>query len=119
MALPKVAMPTATVDVDGQAVHVRGLTRGENAEVSRLIDQKNIEAAEIFCLTKGTDTPADDAADWYADTNNADVERVLNAIGDLTRLDEGASKSGEAGLHAGNRGGVGFPPGREAGEDGG
>lgn len=100
MSLPKVGLPTATVDVDGHAVNVRGLTRGENATVSRLIDEKKIEEAEVFILAAATETPQAEAADWYANTPNPVVEVVLNRIGDLTRYDEGASKSGEAGLHA-------------------
>ena len=94
MSLPKVSGPTTTVSVDGHLITVRGLTRGENAQVSRFIDQKQIEEAEIFILGRGTDTADDEAAGWYRDTPNADVEKVLNAIGDLTRLTEGAAKSG-------------------------
>jgi hypothetical protein len=100
VALPKVGIPTNIVLLpDAAQVKVRGLTRGENAKVSQLIEDKLIKDAEVFILAAATDTSEADAADWYDNTPSAVVEMVLNEIGALTRLDEGATKSGQADVH--------------------
>jgi hypothetical protein len=94
MSLPKLSIPTGTVTVEGQTLQVRGLTRGENAYISTLIDAQRIEDAEVYILSKGTDTELGECEEWYANTSNRVVEAVLNEIGALTRLSEGATKSG-------------------------
>lgn len=93
MSLPKVVAKTSTVDVDGQPVPVRGLTRGENAHVSRLIEEKKLEAAEVFILAKGTDLPEHEAKEWYDTTNSGVVDSVLKAIQKLTGISGEAQKS--------------------------
>lgn len=119
MALPKLGHLTSSVDVDGTSVHVRGLTRGENARVSHLIEAGKVEEAECFVIAAATDTPIADANDWYDNTPNKYVEAVLAEVGRLTRLSEGASKSGEPGVHAGRGDRLGFPAGGETEQDGG
>ena len=93
MSLPDISVSRDTILVEGNKVPVRGLTRGENAQVSRLIDAKKLEEAEILILAKGTDTPEDEARNWYAETNSGVVDSVLRAIQALTGLSSEDSKS--------------------------
>jgi hypothetical protein len=94
VALPKVPNRREWVVLgDGQKIEVRGLTRGEHAHMTKLVEAGDVTRAEVYALAHGTDSDAADAEEWYASTPSPDVEAVINAIGGLTRLSEGASKS--------------------------
>lgn len=98
MSLPKIPPPRSTVEVNGELVEIRGLTRAEAARCQKMVEQGAAWAdLEIAVVGYGTDTPTDDVAAWYEATDGHAVEALVDAIKTLSRLDEGASKSGGAG----------------------
>jgi hypothetical protein len=95
MTLPKILVPHDVVEVDGQTFDIRALTRGEAARFQKMVaDGVSLADLEIAVLAAGTDTPKDEAQAWYEATPAHAVEVVITAIKDLSRLDEGAQKSG-------------------------
>lgn len=91
--LPKVPTKTSSVDVQGTDIPIRGLTRAEHMHVGKLVNENKVSEGEIYCLSKGTDEPLEEARQWYHDTDSDDVKKVLDAIGVLTGVDPEESKS--------------------------
>lgn len=91
--LPKVVSQTSSVDVQGTDIPIRALTRSEHMHVGKLINENKISDGEIYCLSKGTDTPLAEAKEWYENTDSDEVKKVLDAIGVLTGVDPEDSKS--------------------------
>lgn len=95
MALPKVPQAHRTVDVEGVLFDIRGLTRAEAAKLQKMVsDDRPGGELEIAMVAFGTDTPIDEVEDWYSATPAGAVGELLEAIRDLSKLDEGARKSG-------------------------
>lgn len=84
------------IDVDGrvEVVEVRGLTRAEAAAVQKLVAAGDIAAAECAVIAFGTDTPDEEALAWYEETPSPAVDPILEAIGRLSRINEGAQFRG-------------------------
>lgn len=96
MSLPKVlpAHPEI-VDVGGQIFEVRGLTRGQAARFKQMVDEKApLSEIEILVLSYATDTPIDEVREWYEKVEQWVVEELSAHIRRVSRLDEGAQKSG-------------------------
>lgn len=95
MTLPKVATTFESVDVAGAIFDVRCLTRAESARLQKLV-AADTDAAEleIECIAAATDTPVDEARDWYAATPAWAVEELINHIQRISRLSGEAQKSG-------------------------
>lgn len=93
MALPKVAGNSETVEVAGGLFDLRSLTRAESARFQKMAEGPP-DALEIAVIACATDTPVDETKEWYAATDSWVVEELLGHIKRLSRLDEGAQKSG-------------------------
>lgn len=93
--LAKIPPQTATVEVEGETFDIRSLTRAEAARFQKLVaDGISLADLEIGFIAAATDTPRDEAKAWYEATPSAAVDALINAIKDLSRLDDGAQKSG-------------------------
>lgn len=85
MALPVKAPATDTVDLDGEKVEVRGLTR---AEVIRLGSAytNDADAAEVYLVACGTGVTEAEATEWRDATDAMSAGLVIDRIGELTGL---------------------------------
>lgn len=94
MSLPKIQLPRETIEVDGQFIEVRGLSRAEAARFQKMTEAgvpwDKLEAAVIAA---GTDVSVEEAEEWQAGTPSPAVVAVTDAIKRLSRLEEGATKS--------------------------
>lgn len=99
MSLPKFEPQRKSIDVDGEIVLIRSLTRKEVAKAQQIQRGDNVEEGgdwselEIFVIACGTDTPIADTREWHATVDNGVVSSISNAIRELSRIDEEAQKS--------------------------
>lgn len=95
MTLGKVPTTFESVDVAGVIFDVRCLTRAESARLQKLVqDDTSAADLEIECIAAATDTPVEEARDWYAATPAWAVEELINHIQRISRLSGEAQKSG-------------------------
>lgn len=95
MSLPKFHAPRDTVQIEDELIEIRGLTRAEAARCQRLAEEtKNWAELEIAVIAAGTDSTVDETRDWYGTVPSHVAEDLFNAIRVLSRIEEGASKSG-------------------------
>ena len=94
----KVAGRTEVVPLgDGTAVEVRGITRGEAAEIGK-IDSEREDAdkeAEIMALSFGLVNPAltlDEVREWYAGEASGAVQLISDMIRSLSGQAQGQGK---------------------------
>lgn len=98
MTLAKVHAAHETVDVGGALFDVRVITRAEAARFNKLqLADAPKDELEIAVIAAATDTAVDETREWYAATPTWAVEELLGHIQRVSRLDEGAQKSGGAG----------------------
>lgn len=94
MSLPKFPLPRETVEVDGEFLQIRGLTRAEAARFQKMVEAEvpwdKLEAAVIAA---GCEVTVEEAEEWCAATSSHVVVAVTDAIKRLSRLEEGAEKS--------------------------
>lgn len=95
MSLPKVYAAIETVEIAGETFEVRMLTRAEAARFQKMIlaDAPG-DALEVSVIAAATDTPEDEVREWYGATPAYAVQELVVAIQRISRLDEGAQKSG-------------------------
>jgi hypothetical protein len=99
MSLPKFDRARKSIDVEGEVVLIRSLTRKEVAQAQQLQKAAGVEEGgdwselEIFVIACGTDTPVEEAREWVAATDNSIVPIISDAIRELSRIDEEAHKS--------------------------
>lgn len=101
MTLPTKPMPTRTIDIDGQALDVRGLSRTEamhfttgftpDAMPDTLVGAR-ADLAETYLVSKGTGVTEDEAAAWRDSTDSEAVGLVVDTVLELSAL----IKSGES-----------------------
>ena len=95
MTLPAFVTQHATVDVDGEEIKIRSLSRGETAQLQNMVKKgADLADLEVFLIPAATDTPKDEAKSWYETAPNGVVPPLIEAIRVLSRLDEEAQKSG-------------------------
>lgn len=100
--LPRIALPTETVDVMGEPVTVRALTRAEALRVRELNEAGDLGAAELWILGCGTDTSEEEVADWYKSAPAGAADPIIDAVVRISALnEEEASKSGPSAVHDG------------------
>lgn len=88
MPLPSVPLPTATVEVEGHTIPVRGLSRGEAIALKTAALAEVGEAeVEIRTLAHGLDTALEEIRDWYEKTPSHVVQKVADKIVELSGLD--------------------------------
>ena len=100
MSLPKFERARQSIDVEGEVVLIRALTRKEVAQAAQIQKINGVEEGgdwselEVFVVACGTDTPLDEVREWFATTDNHIPPIISNAIRELSRIDEEAQKSG-------------------------
>lgn len=92
----KTGKGTATMP-DGNTVAIRSLTRDEALRVSDIAD--SAEKCNYIIATGMTDPKltVEDVAAWGAEGDVADLQAVMDAIAEISGMQEGAGKSGVAG----------------------
>lgn len=93
MTLPAVPLPRDKVDVHGEQVAVRGMSRLEVARLATGVFAGKNDDAEIFVLSCGADIPEEEAREWLGSVHADVAGPVLDRICELSGLDEGAQKS--------------------------
>lgn len=86
MALPVIPLPTAEVEVDGQMVAVRGLSRAAAIRLSTQFTEATADDAEVFVLAQGTGVTEEEARQWLGSTDVETAAIVLNKIVELSAL---------------------------------
>lgn len=84
MALPKVALPTETLTIDGQEVPVRGLSRKEVLALSELKDTP--EKADVLAVAWGCGVTEDEAAEWLDSSPSNVTIQVVGKVMELSGL---------------------------------
>lgn len=93
MTLPAVPLPTDKVDVAGEQVEVRGLSRLEVARLGTGVYAGKNDDAEVFVLSRGANISEDEARAWLGAVHADVAGPVLDRICELSGLGEGAQKS--------------------------
>lgn len=95
MSLPKILTPHQVVEIEGEEFDLRALTRSEVALFQKQAESK-WTMAELECavIAAATDTPKDEVSEWYETTSTHVVEQLILAIREMSRMTEGAQKSG-------------------------
>lgn len=102
MSLPKVLAEHRTVTIDGIDFDIRGLTGAEAARCNQMVNQKKTLAElSVEIISCGTDTSKEETKEWYEATPYHVAEQLIDAIRDLSRIDEGAQKSSREGHSSG------------------
>ena len=85
MALPQFSIPTDMLDIEGQTLTLRGLTRGEIIKLKNFEDE--IEG-EIWTLATGLELPLDEVRAWYDKAPTMIVQKIVKKIVELSGLDD-------------------------------
>lgn len=85
MALPVKPLAKDTVDLDGDKVGIRSLSRAEAIKLATEY-QHNADAAEIFMLVAGTGQSEEEVTNWRNATDAKTVGKVVDAIAALSGL---------------------------------
>lgn len=92
MALPVVALPSASVKIGDAEVEVRSLSRIEARAFFKRYAEDS-DASEDFLLSCGVGVSEEEACAWRASTPSDVVDALITAILELSALTEGAQKS--------------------------
>ena len=77
MPLPLIPLPTTTVDVGGQQITIRSLSRGERLALAELeLDARGVEA---YIVGRSTDTDDATAAAWLASVTPGVADTLITA----------------------------------------
>lgn len=85
MALPTIALPKKSVDINGTSVEIRSLSRAEAFALSSEYANRP-DDAEIFVLARGTGVPEAEAKEWRDVTDPITAGKLVDAIIYLTGL---------------------------------
>ena len=87
MALPAAPLARGTVEVAGQMVEVRSLTRGEALEIRALAGEPDADRrGEILMIAWGTDTSPEEAEAWWRASDPVAVQKLVRGIAVVSRL---------------------------------
>jgi hypothetical protein len=89
--LPKAKGPVDTVDVDGELVEVRGMTRGEVTTLMGMKDE-SVDKSDAFALSCGAGVSTTEAAEWLASAPMGVSQSLLEAVLRLSGLMDGQGK---------------------------
>jgi hypothetical protein len=88
MGLPNVSLKTRTVEIDGQQVEVRELSRGEAMALAQQADESDPAAQERRVLAFAMDVPLEQVEAWYDGAPSGVVQRLVTTIMALSGLDD-------------------------------
>lgn len=92
MGLPLIPLPRDTVEVAGEKVEVRGLSRAEALKISTVYEG-DLDAAETYLLSVGAEVPFEEAKEWRYAAPAAEVGRLVDRIVELSGLSPEAGKA--------------------------
>jgi hypothetical protein len=94
LTLPKVYSPIEPVEIGGVTFEVRSLTRAEQFQMQKMVEQKApADESEIAMIAYATDTSIEEVREWYGKTPGWAINELIAVILKVSRLDEGAQKS--------------------------
>lgn len=91
--LPKVSERRSSVEIAGETVSCRSLTRAEVAEVHKAYESGSQLEAEALLVAYGTDTDLAETQEWLGTVPFDVVAPLVAHITELSGLTEGAQKS--------------------------
>lgn len=95
MSLPKIATHHETVDVAGALFDLGSITAAQAARFHKMQEADCAkDELEVEVIGASTSTPLDEVWEWYAATPRWAVEELIVHIKRVSRLEEGAQKSG-------------------------
>lgn len=95
MSLPKIYAAVEQVEVAGEKFEVSVLTRADAARFQKMIlAGAPGEELEVAVISTALGSPLEEVREWYGATPAWAVQELLDAIQRISRLDEGAQKSG-------------------------
>jgi hypothetical protein len=88
MPLPLVDLPTDSIEIGGEKVEYRALSREEALRLNRFKEQtaEDLDAGEIFMLSCSVGVTEEEAAEWRRRTDAGTVDRLLQAIATISGL---------------------------------
>lgn len=86
MALPKVALPTSSIEIGGERVEFHSLTRHQALELHSY--QGREDEAEDFIVSCATDVSLDEAREWRNSVDMNTASPLVDAIITLSGLTE-------------------------------
>lgn len=89
MTLPRVTLPTGVVEVGGESLPIRSLSRAEAAHLNTFRDGTvtgDVDAAEAYTIAVGTGVTEEEATEWRKATDSGTVQAVVEAILSLSGL---------------------------------
>lgn len=87
MALPAAPLARGTVEVAGEMVEVRSLTRGEALEIRALAGEPDADRrGEVLMIAWGTDTSPEEAEGWWRASDPVAVQKLVRGIAVVSRL---------------------------------
>lgn len=84
MPLPTISLPRDTVDIDGQQIQLRGLSRGEVLSVKT----ETPAEMEVQLLAFGLDMNSEEVKAWYDATPSSAVQKLVEKVMALSGLDD-------------------------------
>ena len=95
MSLPKFPTRRETIEIDGEFISLRSLTRAESARFQKA-GAAGIawDDLEMEVIAAASETPLDEVREWYETVPPDVVETITDAIRRLSGLTEEAQKSG-------------------------
>jgi hypothetical protein len=90
MVLPSVPLRTATVDVEGTKVEVRGLSRSEAVDLQKFVP--DVDKIDTWVLACGTGVSVEEADEWRKQTPSDTVSLLVDRIGELSGFGDDEKK---------------------------
>jgi len=93
VALPKIALPSSSIELGGERVEFHSLSR---SQALKLHDYKGREdEAEDFMLACALDIEAEEAHAWRDSTDTETAGKLIDAIIELSGLTDPKEKAGQ------------------------
>lgn len=92
--LPKIELPFRKIDVCGNELTIKGLTRAQIHEM-RGVDANDLNAVESRCLAYAIGCTFEEASTWLAETPADVAGKVMDEIFDLSGLADKGKESSE------------------------
>lgn len=95
MALPISEVQSAKVEIAGEQVEVRGMTRAQ-VHRCRALGEDNLLQVESLAVALSTGTPEPEALEWVSAAPSGDVQKILETAYRLSGMGEEEGKASSA-----------------------
>lgn len=87
MPLPSAPLARGTVEIAGQTVAIRSLTRAEALAMRELASLPDANrAGEVFLIAHGVDISDEEALAWWETSDPMAVQKLIEAVAAVSRL---------------------------------